>query len=580
MIRLSKALMGFAGLLTLATGLWAQPKLRLVTTTVGPVQFAVGGVPPAQTVEAYNAGSGALSLTFTSNVPWMQAAVGAQRACSNRAGNCIPINIAFQSTSLARGTYTGTLTVRDPNAIDAPQTISVTVQPGGGVPDRVSLYVPPNGGVEEFPFTAAGQLQTSVTAGGGDWLAVSLDGGGSFRFRWDYKIVARSQPTMGTGTYNGNITINGSPFPSDNRAVPVTLNVTTSPIAALATPTVAFRIPQGGGKQTQYGVLTNRGQGTLSVSGAAVSTASGGNWLVATTDGSGLVKLDADAGSLAIGSYTATVSVASNAANAPSSVPVTLDIVAAGPPEVSFGGVLNNATFARDEAVALGGITSVFGDQFTAPGAALSLASGAPLPTTLGGVRVLVNDRPAPIYFVSYNQINFQMPTDVATGDATVRVERDGQRGNAVSVGVVQRQPRVLIWPIAGSYGIAVNSDGTLPLPTGTNLGSFRGRPARAGDTLVIYAIGLGPTNPQVASGTAAPSGPLARVDGVTVVVGARGPFGGINIDPLFAGLSPGFVGLYQINVTLPQGIPTGDSIPVSLDVAGSASNIFRIAVQ
>lgn len=580
-MKLSKnALLGLAGFLALASGLYAQPKLRLVTAAVGPVQFAVGGIPPAQTVEAYNAGSGSLNLTFASNVPWMQAAVGASRNCAQRTGTCLPINIAFTTGSLARGTHTGTLTVRDPNAIDAPQTITVTVQPGGGVPERVNLYVAPNGSAEELPFTAAGQLQTSVTAGGGDWLAVALDGGGSFRFRWDYRIVGRHLPTMGTGTYNGTIAISGSPFPSDNRAVPVTLNVTNNPIASLATPVVNFRIPQSGGKSTLYAVLTNRGLGTFSVSGATVTAGSGGNWLTATTDGSGLVKLDADAGSLAIGSYTASVSVASNAANSPTSVPVNLEVVAPGPPQVSFGGVLNNATFARDEALAAGGITSLFGEQFTAPGAALSLASGAPLPTSLGGARVLVNDRAVPLYFVSYGQINFQLPFDLPVGEAVIRVEREGQRGNGVSVNVVSRQPRVLLWPIAGEYGIAVNADGTIPLPNGTNLGSFRGRPARAGDTLVIYAIGLGPTNPGALTGEASPSGPLAQVENTTVVVGARGPFGGLNATPLFAGLSPGFVGLYQINVTLPQGIPAGDSIPVSLDVQGVASNTFRIAVQ
>jgi uncharacterized protein (TIGR03437 family) len=244
------------------------------------------------------------------------------------------------------------------------------------------------------------------------------------------------------------------------------------------------------------------------------------------------------------------------------------------------GGILNNATFARDEALAPGGITSVFGEQFAAAGT-LALAPGDPLPTALGGVRVLVNDQPAPLYFVSYGQINFQLPFSLSPGEAVIRVEREGQRGNGATVAIVQRAPRVLVWPIAGNYGIAVNSDGTLPLPNGTRLGNFTGRPARAGDTLVIYAIGLGPTTPAVNSGAGSPSSPLARVEPTpTFSIGARGPLGGFNVTPIFAGLSPGFVGLYQINVTLPAGIPTGDSIPAALDIAGIPSNIFRLAVQ
>jgi uncharacterized protein (TIGR03437 family) len=191
---------------------------------------------------------------------------------------------------------------------------------------------------------------------------------------------------------------------------------------------------------------------------------------------------------------------------------------------------------------------------------------------------VLVNDVPAPLYFVSYGQINFQMPFGLSAGEAVIRVERAGTRGNGASVRVAERSPRVLIWPIAGNYGIAVNSDGTLPLPEGTTLGSFRGRPARAGDALVIYAIGLGPADPPVATGAASPAGPLAVVANTKVTFGARGPFTS-GVEPIFAGLSPGFVGLYQINVVVPPDLGSGP-VDVTVDVDGTNSNSFRIQVQ
>ena len=103
----------------------AAPKLRLVDTTVGPATIAVGSNGPALTIEAYNAGDGNLNLSVSSNQTWAQATVGASRNCSQRVGSCLPINFNLQTSTLAKGTYSAVVTVRDPNAQDAPQTITV-----------------------------------------------------------------------------------------------------------------------------------------------------------------------------------------------------------------------------------------------------------------------------------------------------------------------------------------------------------------------------------------------------------------------------------------------------------------------
>ena len=78
---------------------FAAPKLRLVTTTVGPISIAVGANGPAQSLDAYNAGDGALNLRLTSNQTWVSATAGAQTQCRQRAGLCIPINFAFATSS-------------------------------------------------------------------------------------------------------------------------------------------------------------------------------------------------------------------------------------------------------------------------------------------------------------------------------------------------------------------------------------------------------------------------------------------------------------------------------------------------
>ena len=103
------------------------------------------------------------------------------------------------------------------------------------------------------------------------------------------------------------------------------------------------------------------------------------------------------------------MTIASNAANnSQVSLPVELTVDASGVPLISTGAVVNVGNYAQ-ESIAPGDIAAVFGDQFAPAGSALS-NSGVPLPTSLGGVQVLVNGMPAPLYYVSPGQINFQIP--------------------------------------------------------------------------------------------------------------------------------------------------------------------------
>ena len=144
-----------------------------------------------------------------------------------------------------------------------------------------------------------------------------------------------------------------------------------------------------------------------------------------------------------------------------------------------------------------------------------------------------------------------------------------------IVVQVVGRAPRLLRLNI-GDYGIIVNQDGSFPIPVTPGVNSH---PAKPGDWLTIYAIGLGPTVPTVASGEAAPAGPLAWVSPLpTVYFGA----GLVRVPavPFYAGLTPNFVGLYQINVQIPTNAPRGSRVPLTLDESGVASNTVEIAVE
>ena len=92
----------------------------------------------------------------------------------------------------------------------------------------------------------------------------------------------------------------------------------------------------------------------------------------------------------------------------------------------------------------------------------------------------------------------------------------------------------------------------------GTEFWNTTSSPARAGDVLVIYCTGLGPVSPAVAAGTAAPALPLSgTVDTVMV--------GGIAAQAPFAGLAPGFSGLYQVNGVAPSGVAPGPAVTVAI---------------
>ncbi len=554
--------------------LCAEPVLRLSTAALGPLSVALGAEGPPQVLEAFNAGDGNLSLSVQADAAWLAPAVGAARPCSGREGSCIPITIALRTAALAKGMHTGVVTVSDPKAWDAPQTVTVTVQMGGGVPDRAELFVAPDGSTDSLRFETNSVLQARVTTeSGGDWLTLALEGLGSFRFVLPYRIQARHLPGMSEGAYNGTVEVTGSAFPGDLKTVPVTLRVTSAPIAIAWPPRLDFHVARNTIKPQGAVLVTNRGLGTLSISGVRPSTAGGGEWLAAKVENAAVVTVSADPAGLAPGRYEGAVEIASNAANGPLRIPVRLQVVEQGPPLAAFGGVANN-TFAPGDPIAQGGIASIYGEQFRYGD---PVQGTIPLAEELGGVKVFVNGVAARLFYVSYGQINFQMPFEIPPGQARVTVMREGQAGNTVTAEVAARAPLLLRLGL-GDYGIVVNQDGTFPIP---RLPGIPSRPARPGEALVVYAIGFGQTEPALATGAASPAAePLARIVPTPTVYFGAGLTGGVPAAPFYAGLTPNFVGLFQINVIVPGNAPRGDRVPLRVEGPGYSSNTVELAIE
>ena len=242
-------------------------------------------------------------------------------------------------------------------------------------------------------------------------------------------------------------------------------------------------------------------------------------------------------------------------------------------PVISSGGVLDGAGFIVGQAVAPGSIVSIFGT-----GLATSLLQGdtvplSTLPTNLGGTQVTMNGIAAPLYFVSGGQINAVVPWDVlpqgqTSGSTNVVVSLNSVNSVAQVVNIGQFSPNIF-FDHASSFAIAINSDGSLAAPAGAIPG-YPTRPARAGETLILYANGLGPVNPAVANGTpaGAPASPeLRRTVNVPAVL-----FGGVAVTPAFSGLTPQYAGVNQINVVVPAGV-SGNAVPLQLRLGGITSS-------
>jgi virginiamycin B lyase len=244
------------------------------------------------------------------------------------------------------------------------------------------------------------------------------------------------------------------------------------------------------------------------------------------------------------------------------------------PPSVPAAGVSDGAGFSAK--ISGGGIGSIFG---TGLSSATALAATVPLPTTLDGVTVLMNGTPVPLIFISPLQINFQVPWQLLSfSTATLTVTTAGGMSPTILLNLSVAAPGIFKIPTTNSAtqgAIQIANTATFVAPVGAIPGETS-RPATTGDVLTIYCSGLGAVTDTPDTGSAAGSGSsLSSVQApVSVTIGGKSaPF-------LFAGLSPGYVGLYQVNVQLPAGVTPGSAVPVIVTTASLNSNTVTIAVQ
>jgi uncharacterized protein (TIGR03437 family) len=239
-------------------------------------------------------------------------------------------------------------------------------------------------------------------------------------------------------------------------------------------------------------------------------------------------------------------------------------------------GVVNAASFAPPgNPISPGQFVTLFGTGL----AKSNQTAAPPYPPTLNGVTVLVNNKQAPLYFVSPGQINALVPFATQGSTATIVVQTGGANSNTVTVPVAATSP--------GVYSISQDGSGlgaivhAVPADPKNPLVNAAG-PAIGGETVLIYLTGLGTVNPTVADG-AIPGATLRYTTVAPANTCAPATFCVLIADQpatvTFSGLAPQYPGLYQLNVQLPSVLPPATAAG-TLPLAISTPNAFHDQVD
>ena len=225
-------------------------------------------------------------------------------------------------------------------------------------------------------------------------------------------------------------------------------------------------------------------------------------------------------------------------------------------PAISHGGVV--PVYSPVSTVQPGSWVSIYGTNLASQ---TTLWKGD-FPMSLGGTSVTVDNKPAFLWYVSPTQINLQAPDDTAAGPVNVVVSTAS--GTATSTVML-----AAYGPSFSLLGDGKHVAAEIPTPNGTgaydgglydlvgpsNTFSYSTRPVKAGETLVLYGVGFGPTTPHLPAGQAF-TGAAPTTSPVTVTIG------GVPAVAAWAGITE--AGLYQINLTVPAGIASGDQALVA----------------
>ena len=571
-----------------------------------------GGVVPVQTFAVLNVGAGVMNWsasakTLSGGQQWLSASPGSG---SSSAGDTPPlVTVAVNPSGLAPGRYYGLVQISAPGAANTPHVITVVLRVLPVTTDIAAVVTPNDlvftaiagegspGSKSVFVYNIAASPKTfSSSAFRGSVGLDYLPGQATLSLDAPTEIVI--QPItdgLAPGIYRANLTLQFS----DGRVRDVRLHVIVrrpnagptgasaasgvEPRAAACAPTKlvpilrtvgqSFTIPAGWPLALNAAVLDDCGN-PLNAGSVVASFSNGDPSLsLQSLQNNGQWQATWNPSNKESAQLTITLD-AQSAQNLRGSLEVSGGLNTTNdPPQIAPSGIVSGASFAPGVPVSPGGIISVFGAQLANGTAG---AASLPLDILLQGATVVIAGEAAPLFYTSDGQINAAVPFDIAPNTSQqVLVTRDTTVSVPISVDVASSQPAVFLNPVANAP-----SQGTIFAVRNTSKGqsSFLAQPsspATSGDTLVIYCAGLGAVDQTIGPGAGSPTAPAAKTkDQPRVTVGGQ------PAAVQFSGLTPGLVGVYQVNAVLPAGVTAGDEVAVVISISGQTGPAVTIAVK
>ncbi|HTC89345.1 MAG TPA: putative Ig domain-containing protein [Bryobacteraceae bacterium] len=583
------------------------PILAVNTTGVLFQAIQGGGSTATRIVKILNLGDPSSTVNWSASLfsgsNWLSL-VSSNGTATGTAPGSLTLALAPNDRSLTPGPYYAIIKITDSNSLNSPQYVTAvlnlepnTAAPGPDLAPVGLFFTTPVGGSaptaqqvqintsSSTPVTFNASASTFLT---GTWLSVT-PATGSASGQASGSVAVSVNPTgLTAGIYSGDINVSiGSLLQSVNVTFVVQNNGTSSassrpgPEAAGCTASKLaitetglannFAVPAGwpatlivqlnndcAASVTNGNVVASfsNGDAPLNLVGDTLGNYST-TWQPGDINSNMVVTLNATAGTLqpAIAKLYGGI--------APNQTP---------PPTVSPNGTVNNLNPVGGAPLSPGTIAQVYGTGL----ASSSNSTGpAPLPMTFDNTFALVGSTQAPLYFLSSGQINIQVPNEAP---ATQQVPIVLSVNNALTL-------PVMLSIVPATPGVLSSDDG--PTPPDVQNGAHiiaqhsadfslvsSANPAKAGEYLVMYLVGMGPTNPSVPSGAATPNSPLSPVVNQPTVTVASQP-----ATVAFAGLTPAFVGLYQINFQVPTGASSGE-LEVDVTQNGVAANQTLLPVS
>lgn len=533
-----------------ATSFKASPATISVSYQEGDAKL-----PATQTVAVSGVAGTGIAVALSAG-PWLAVSPTAATLPAS-------LKVLANPTSLAVGTYSGTITITTSgaNPLTASVAVTLVVKPA---PSSLGVSANPvsisfvRGGPPPPPtplnLTSTGAvLSYSLTTAGGSWLTVTPKSGIVFPAFPAELTLAVNPAGLAPGSYKATITV-------------------AAPQAANKTQTVTVNLNVGPGVPTLSTIWP-----TKVIQGAASTTVTltGTNFAPTSVIKAGTTTLTATI----LGPDAATAVLPTDLLLSPALLPITVSnpgtgggdsaavsfLVAPATPVISA--VVNAASF-LDGPVAPGQMVTIFG-SFLGPDTLASFAAPAPgasIATTLGGTTVYFDTTPAPIIFTSAKQVAALVPYDVAGKSVIViRLEKDGVASESISKNVAPASPALFTAAGSGSGQAAAF---IIDEATGAITLNSENSAATKGGVVVLYATGEGVTSPPSLDGRIVTAGSSTINPTLALQIG------GANATVLYAGGVPGLVaGLLQINARIPSTITAAKATPVVLTINGISSS-------